>query len=250
MLLRRAALLTILVLTSGCKGKKEESAPARTGAPKPAAQAPAKPRFSESEAAQILLAVDSDRIASATAVRGLSQSEAVLEYVRVMLADHQAASALIESLLARSGTAPTDNTTSQLIRQETQQFVTQLLARDSGINNSYLSHEVQNHEKALMLLDTALIPSAQDSALKLTLQQLRPMFEAHYQQARRIQDARAAAASQKAQGVTQPGITPPGQSPAQTPAPTRTPTPAPPPKLLGVPIKPDTVPTRTTTNNI
>ena len=242
-MLRRVALLTILVLATGCKEKKEQAAPSNTAAPKPTGQAPAKPRFSEAEAAQILLAVDSDRIASAAAVRGITQSQAVLEYVRVMLADHQAASAMIDALLARTGTAPTDNPTSEQIRQETQQFVTQLMARDSGINSAYLSHEIEKHQRALMLLDTALIPSAQDSVLKLALQQLRPMFEAHYQQARRIQDARAAAAAQKAQGITPPTQTP-GQTPAQSPEPTHVSEPAPPPKLLGVPIKPDTMPGR------
>ena len=196
--LRVAALLT-LVLLPGCKGKKEQPAPAkRSAAAKPTAKAPPRPVVSTDNAVGILLALDSGRIASGTAVRTLSQSDAVLEFVRVMLADHSETTRMLQSLLQASGHTPADNPTTQQMRLETQQFVTELLARDSGINNSYLAHEVQDHEQALMLLDTSFIPGVQDVTVKQTLEQLRPMLEAHIQQARRIQAARSAAAAAKA----------------------------------------------------
>jgi hypothetical protein len=52
-----------------------------------------------------------------------------------------------------------------------------------------------------MMLDTVLLQSARDTALRATLEQIRPMVEAHLQQARRIQAAREARARAEAAGM-------------------------------------------------
>jgi putative membrane protein len=216
---RLAVIILICVQTAGCK-REENDAPA------PAARAPRvapKPRpqtvVPEPEAFHILLTLDSSRIASANALRELSQSEAVLEFARVVTADHRAVWRMLFGLTRETGTAPTDNVASQTVRQGTEQFVTELMARDSGINNSYLTHEVREHEQTLMLLDTTLIPSARDTALRTMLLQIRPMLEAHVQQARRIQAAREEAARRAAAGAPVVGAPLPGGAPQPVGAP-------------------------------
>jgi predicted outer membrane protein len=197
----------------------------------------------EPEALHILLTLDSSRIASANALRELSQSESVLEYARVVTADHRAVWRMLFGLTKSLGAEPADNATSQTVRVGSEQFVTELMARDSGINNSYLAHEVQAHEQTLMLLDTTLIPSAHDTALVTLLQQVRPMLEAHVQQARRLQIARAEAARRAATGAPittpQPEGAPTDARPSrpETTRPIAKPTrPDSTPKLLGTPI--------------
>jgi predicted outer membrane protein len=161
-------------------------------------QPPPKTIMPEPEALHILLMLDSSRIADALAVRQRSESEAVLEFTRVLVADHRAVWRMIFAQARADSIEPVDNATSQQLRQGTEQFVNELLARDSGINNSYLAHQVREHEQTLMLLDTVLLPSVRDTALRATVEQIRPMVEAHLQQARRIQAAREARARAEA----------------------------------------------------
>ena len=207
--------LFVAIAVAGCKRDKNESA--ETAATRPAPKVAPKPTprtiLPEPEALHILLTLDSSRIASARAVSELSQSDAVLEFARIDVADHRAVWRMLFALSQQTGTTPTDNVTSQNVRVGSEQFVTELMARDSGINNSYLAHEVREHEQMLMLLDTALIPSARDTALQTLLQQIRPMVEAHVQQARRIQTMRAEAARRAAAGIVGP-VTAPGVSPS------------------------------------
>ncbi len=203
--LRAIAGVVLATLLPGCERKSEPppataSAPA-TPKPAPAPKPPPPPQFTDAEAAEVVVALDSSRITSAYTVRGLSESESILEFGRVMVMDHRAASQLIDSVMTASGKTPADNATSQQVRQEAQQFVTELMSRQSGINDAYVSREVRDHEHLLMLLDTALIPSAQNAGLRTALEQLRPMVEAHLQQVKRIAAARAAAAAARAQAA-------------------------------------------------
>ena len=198
---RLAVIVLICVQAVSCKREEKDGAPAPTArGPRVAPEPRPQTVVPEPEAFHILLTLDSSRIASANALRELSQSETVLEFARVVTADHRAVWRMLFGLTRATGTAPTDNVASQTVRQGTEQFVTELMARDSGINNTYLAHEVREHEQTLMLLDTTLIPSARDTALRTMLLQIRPMLEAHVQQARRIQAARDEAARRARNG--------------------------------------------------
>jgi putative membrane protein len=196
-----AVLLLVCTLITGCKREEQERAPTRAprAAPKVAAK-PAAPKtvMPEPEALHVLLTLDSSRIADALAVRERTESEAVLEFTRVLLADHRAVWRMLFSEAQADTIEPMDNATSQRLRQGTEQFVTELLARDSGINNAYIAHQVLEHEQTLMLLDTVLLQSVRDTTLRATVEQIRPMVEAHLQQARRIQAAREARARAEA----------------------------------------------------
>ena len=194
-------VLLVCTIIAGCKREERERAPApaQQAAPKVAPRAPPpKTVIPEPEALHILLTLDSSRIADALAVRQRSESEAVLEFARVAVADHRAVWRMLFTLASTDRIEPLDNPTSQRLRQGTEQFVTELLARDSGINNAYLAHQVTEHQQTLMMLDTVLLQSARDTILRATLEQIRPMVEAHLQQARRIQAAREARARAEA----------------------------------------------------
>jgi putative membrane protein len=190
-------LLPTVLLLGGCGRDEAETGAPRTTAAPPTEKTDSTPRaiFPEAEAVSVLLTIDSARRANARVARDRSQNENVLEYARVMLVDHRAISQLLDSLLAATGQTPAENALTQELRTSNEQFVTELMARDTGFNNAYIAQEVSDHERALILLDTALIQSARTPQVKTILEQLRPAFEAHLQRAQQILAARRAAAA-------------------------------------------------------
>lgn len=212
--MQRSACLVLVVALLACNRGNDDDVPETTSgaaaAPGDSVAAAPEPVYPEPEALQILRVADSARINSARAVREISQSESILEYARVMIVDHQAISALLDSALAAKQQTPTDNAVSMELRNADQQFVTDLLARDSGVNNAYIMQEIYDHERILQLLDSAVIPSARSPETKTLLERLRPAFDAHLQRARVILAARRAAAS----GVAP--ASPPARPPVDT----------------------------------
>jgi predicted outer membrane protein len=124
---------------------------------------------------------------------------------------------MLDSVLAASQQAPADNSVSTELRSANQQFLTDLLARDTGVNNAYMMQEINDLERALQLLDSAVIPSARSPETRTLLERVRPAFDAHLQRARIILAARRAAAERAA------------SAPAARPVPSPTDTVRPPP---------------------
>lgn len=242
--MRKVAPLLLLALgLTACNGDGDDSkgaSPDRTAARAPADSGP-RTVFPEPQAVQVLRVIDSARIASAQAARERSLNASILEFARVMIADHRAITRVVDSLMTATGQTPAENELSQDLRAANEHFLSELMARDSGFNNGYIGREVSDHEYALALLDTALIPSARNPQLKTALEQLRPAFEAHLQRAQQIQAARRAAAARPA----------PVAAPTPAPAPAVTPPPVtPPPDTFRRPPPTDTMrpPPPTTTN--
>jgi putative membrane protein len=211
--MRTLVVLLITVTLAACKGDDNQPKGEAKGptAQSPAASAP-RPVYPEPEAVQILQAIDSARIASARAARERSQNDAILEYARVMIADHRAIRRVLDSLMTATGQTASDNSLSEEIRVANEHFITELMARDTGFNNAYIAQEINDLERALVLLDTALIPSARNAQVKTTMEQLRPAFEAHLQRAQQIRAAREAYAARAAAA--------PRPAPVVTPTPT------------------------------
>jgi putative membrane protein len=197
--MRTPILLLLAVTLAACKGDQDQPKGQAKGpaTQRPTATAP-RPVYPEPEAVQVVQAIDSARIASARAARDRSQNEAILEYARVMISDHRAIRRVLDSLLTATGQSGSENSLSEEIRAANEHFVTELIARDTGFNNAYIAQEINDHERALVLLDTALIPSARNAQIKTALEQLRPAFEAHLQRAQQILTARQAAAARAA----------------------------------------------------
>ena len=80
---------TALLLLGGCKRDKADTAARADSTPAgPAASAPPAP-YSETQAVQIMLAIDQARLTNAQAVRAKSENESVLEYTRVVVTDRR-----------------------------------------------------------------------------------------------------------------------------------------------------------------
>jgi putative membrane protein len=241
---RLAAGLPLIALLAGACKRGGDDAAVR---PDSVAGAPARPAapFTEPQAVQILRTIDQARLSGAQAVATKSRSESVLEYAHVISSDHRAMTALLDSLLAATGQTPADHALVRQFATAATTFATELAARDTGVNNSYLAQEVRDHERALQLLQGGLIPSARSPQIRTLFQQLVPAYHAHLQRAQEILSQRTTtAASPSASTPDQPG--PELRGTPVTPRPRARPRPDSGPRLLGRPV--DTL--RTTTTNM
>src|SRR5687767_7166512 len=213
--MKRSTLFLVLLLCGCSRGDDDDAktaADAKTGAP--AGTTVRAPVYPEPEAVQVLRVFDSARIATARAVRERSQNESILEYARVMLADHRAITRVLDSLLTSTNQSAAENQTTQQIRTAGLDLANRLVTIDTGVNNTYLQGEIDDHMRALNLLDTAVIPSARTAGIKDALTQLRPAYEAHLQRAQAIMEARRAAAAGRA---STPATPRPAPAPAALP---------------------------------
>ena len=225
--LRQLSLL-LLVLLVACGSDDEEETP-RQPASRPAARADSVERqsvYPEPEAAQILRAINENEIAVSRIARQRSQNEDILRYAAVMIADHGGMTQLIDSILPPISDSV--NAESRALRVAGAVLADSLGRIEGGFNNSYITTQIAAHEQALLLLDTAIIPSARNPQLKKLLRDLRPAVVAHLQRAQQIWAERQASGAAAATARAQP-------APATT-------TPAP-----AAPAAPDTVPRTTTT---
>jgi putative membrane protein len=188
----KLALVTMLG-AAACGGDDEGDEPEQRANNRPAARRDSvvrQPVYPEAEAAQIFRVLNAHEIASARVARERSQNDDILRFASVMLADHRAMTALIDSLLPPI--PDTINAESRALAEASAAVVDTLWKIEGGFNNSYMEQQVRDHERALILLDTALIPSARNPQLKKLLQDLRPAVLAHLQRARQIYSARMA----------------------------------------------------------
>jgi putative membrane protein len=226
--------LLVGLLAFGACGGDDEETDDRPQANRPAARADSTPRqpvYPETEAAQILRAINTNEIETARVARERSQNDDILRFASVMIADHGGMTQLLDSLV--QPISDSANAESRSLRAAGTQLVDSLWKIEGGFNNTYIQHQVAAHEQALLLLDTALIPSARNPQLKKLLRDLRPAVVAHLQRAQQIWAERQASGAAAATG------------PANTAAPapsTPRPAPAPPPSPA------DTVAPASTTN--
>jgi putative membrane protein len=213
-------VLAVLITVLACGG--DDDGGTREQAQRPAAQRDTvrQPVYPEAEAAQILRAINAGEVAASRIARERSQNLDILRYARVMISDHTAMTQLLDSIVP--AISDSVNPVSRTLSQEAAQLADTLRALEGGFNNTYIQTQVAAHEQALLLLDTALIPSARNPQLKKLLQDLRPAMVAHLQRARQIWAERqasglAASTARPAPARSQQPTSPPAQSPTPSP---------------------------------
>jgi putative membrane protein len=179
--MKRPLVLLMLAALTACGGDKEDETGETpvTAADSARVAAAREPIFSEAEAIGVLKAIGDAEIAMARTAAQISQNDAVLAFSRVVIADHQGIAGLL--------TAPAqDNTMSAAVRAAGDSIARAFMAMQGGFNNTYIEEQVKSHKQALEMMDTAIIPSVRDTAVKNLLTQIRPTIAAHHQRALQI----------------------------------------------------------------
>ena len=187
--MRTVLVLLLVAVTAGAcnRGKKDDGKPGTQSAARTSGRdTTRKALYPESDAVAIMRALDSAEIATSEIARDASQNDAVRGYAVVMVKDHRDIMHLVDSL----GVQGRDNAISGKIIRDADSIAHGLTNIAVGLNNIYIEEQVKAHQQALQLLDTAIIPSAQNQQLKTLLTQIRPTILAHYQRAVQILAAR------------------------------------------------------------
>jgi putative membrane protein len=189
--MKRPLILLLILSVAACgRDKNDEEAASTPARSDSAVNAARKPVFPEDQAIGVLHALSDAEIAMARVAREASQNEAILAYSGVMVADYQG----IKELL----TAPAaENQLSSAIRSAGDSIARELGSMSGGFNNTFIEEQVKAHEQALAVLDTAVIPSVRDTAVRSLIQQIRPTMAAHLQRALQILATRRTEASQR-----------------------------------------------------
>jgi putative membrane protein len=241
MRLSRLSIFALVLAAAACGGDDDEDAgpQAQRGPARPDSVA-RKPIYPEAEAAQILRVINENEIATARVARERTQNDDIMRFANVMFADHRAMTQLLDSILPPI--ADTINPEGKRLVEGNKQFVDSLWALPGGFNNTYIENQVREHERTLILLDTALIPSARNPQLKKLLQDLRPAVVAHLQRAKQIYAARMANPATATPTAAVPRPTSP------TPAPTTPRVDTPPPPRTDTVFTPALPPPTSTSN--
>ena len=235
--MRRIRILAGLLLCAACgRGQKDKQANEGTrtsGKTTVSAQPRAhKPVYPQDDALSILRELNAGAIVTARVARDVSQNDEVLRYAAVVAKDHSDLMMLIDSMHLPER----HNLISGTIQREADSTVKRLSNLPVGFNNSFIDSQVRDHQRMLLLLDTAVIPSITDAKLKQLMSDVRPTLAAHLQRAMQIYSERKKLADER----HEPFIP---AAPAAKPA---VPKPQEPQATDYKPVLPDTTPKTTT----
>jgi predicted outer membrane protein len=105
---------------------------------------------------------------------------AVLSFAEEMVSEHGAAVTDANTLATEQTITPEDNPISQMLAAESAQAVTELTAVDAAeFDVAYMESQVAMHEDVLTLIETELLPAAENAALVEFIGDLQAHVEAH-----------------------------------------------------------------------
>jgi putative membrane protein len=116
-----------------------------------------------------------------------AKSTAVKTFAAQMVTEHGAAVARLMALVASAGITPAPSSEQDMLAAGTAS-TTMVLSPlgEEAFDRAYADSQVDMHMKALELLDTKMIPSAQNASLKAELTSMRTAVTAHLEMARQL----------------------------------------------------------------
>ncbi|MFZ1700529.1 MAG: DUF4142 domain-containing protein [Pyrinomonadaceae bacterium] len=129
-----------------------------------------------------------------------SKNPKVLEFAKRMVTDHTAIQNGAETLLGKLGVTPEEDHTSQAIAENGEMVKAKLNSLSGAeFDKFYIDNEVEYHEIVVNATAKVLIPNAQNTELKSTLESVLPLFERHLDHARMIQKSMANTGAMKSE---------------------------------------------------
>jgi putative membrane protein len=106
----------------------------------------------------------------------------------MMVRDHEAVNKQAVDLVTKLKVTPKDNDLSKKLRADAEKTYDSLKAKKGAeFDRAYVANEVGYHEAVISVVETQLIPGAQNAELKALLQQVLPALQAHLAHAKHVQ---------------------------------------------------------------
>lgn len=161
-------------------------------APDNAAVAPGQ--FNDAEILGVVNTVDEIEVKAAAKAEKKKIGPEAMAYAKMLQDQHKADLDANKALGKRIGVKPAGTKTADQLRDKAAQDLKAIASKSgSEFEKAYIDAMVDGHTDVLQMLDSQLIPSAHDDALKTHLAEVREHVAMHLEQGKRLQGARASA---------------------------------------------------------
>jgi len=163
------------------------------------AQKPAAaPDLTDPEVAHVAVTANAIDVELATFAQGRTTTNAVRQFARTMITDHNAVNAQAAALAKKLGVTPADNAVSQSLQSgaaEARKSLEPL--QGAAFDRAYLDREVAYHQAVLDAIDKLLVPTTENAELKKLLVDVRPAVATHLEHAKHVRSELGGGASGK-----------------------------------------------------
>jgi putative membrane protein len=154
----------------------------------------AQSTYSDAEILAVVNAVDRHEIAAAAVALKKDMKPEAKAFAKMLRKEHDANQSKTKKLGKRLDIKPASSATSDsLVAKGAREMADLTVKTGQEFEKAYIDAMVQGHDEALQMLDTQLIPSAKNDAVKTHLGEVRGHIASHLEQAKRLQGAQAAA---------------------------------------------------------
>lgn len=145
--------------------------------------------LSDGEIAKITDVVHEGEIQQAQLAQTKARSDEVKEFAGRMISEHSKARQKGQQLVRQQQLVTQDNAVATDLSNRGQETMQSLRnAQGAQFDRLYVSSQVEQHQKALDMIDKQLLAAADDAELKSQLEDVRDMIEGHLSKARDLQE--------------------------------------------------------------
>lgn len=138
--------------------------------------------------AAMVIAANTADIENAQMAQTISKTPSVTTFASQMASDHTLLNAKVNELAGKLSLVPKDNDMSRaLTAQANAQRDSLKTLTGAAFDKAYIGAEVTIHQNAIDLLDTTLLPRAQNPDLRTLIESARPIFQSHLSHATAVQ---------------------------------------------------------------
>ena len=146
-------------------------------------------KFTDAEVASVALVANQLHIDYAQIALRRSRDPEIQKFAQTMMKDYKAVLDQTRMVIKQLGIAPKDNQMSQKLQLEVIDTMKSLLRKSgSAFNMAYIENEIATHRAAIKLLNDLLIAQVDNRELKLQLQSILPLLQAHLDNAIMVQN--------------------------------------------------------------
>jgi putative membrane protein len=146
--------------------------------------------LSDSEISAVVIALNTGEIQAGKLAMMRASATSVRNFANRMVTEHTAANDMLTTLLQTLMLAPVGNSVSENVMEMGMAELKELMkVSDSEFDVAYMKSQVEDHMTALMLIDSKLLPEADNPMLRAQLMVLRKAVMAHLDAAQAILDS-------------------------------------------------------------
>jgi putative membrane protein len=182
--MKRLRAVSIVLFSSACAfALAQDNAASRlgpTGGP------------SDRQITGIVIAANQIDIDAGKLAKSRSKNKEIVDFAQSVITDRTAVNKQTSALMKKLKVKLTESDTSRSLRGSGRDTLAKLKELKGGeFDKAYADNEVAYHQQVLDMIDTDLIPSAQNAGLKDLLAQVRPALAAHLDRAKTVQSSLA-----------------------------------------------------------